>query len=173
MGYAPETTLHDIRWGRQYTGDGIDDFVWAFEISGAAPPAHFEGGYAGAISERQPPMYFRLGGGSIKGVSKPGHIVWSRVFVSGGKLHCDLGLGHVVSLPTAEVEERWRLTTREWPIMSAVLEGVTRDQMMARHKANHIQVVYVPDKAAARKAMFIKGAALRTLGLKVHFCGVA
>ena len=28
--------------------------------------------------------------------------------------------------------------------------GVTRDQMMARHKANHIQVVYAPDAAGAR-----------------------
>ena len=39
---------------------------------------HLIGGYAGAVSERQPPMYFRLGGGSLKGVSKPGEIVWSR-----------------------------------------------------------------------------------------------
>ena len=52
-----------------------------FEISGAVPPEHLAGGYAGAVSERQPPMYFRLGGGSLKGVSKPGEIVWSRVFV--------------------------------------------------------------------------------------------
>ena len=61
-------------------------FVWVFEISGAVPPAHLIGGYAGAVSERQPPMYFRLGGGTIKGVSKPGEIVWSRVFVEGGAL---------------------------------------------------------------------------------------
>ena len=26
-------------------------------------------------------MYFRLGGGTLKGVSKPGEIVWSRVYV--------------------------------------------------------------------------------------------
>ena len=62
-----------------------------FEISGAVPPEHLMGGYAGAVSERQPPMYFRLGGGSLKGVSKPGEIVWSRVFVDGGKLKVDIG----------------------------------------------------------------------------------
>ena len=43
------------------------------------------------ISERQPPMYFRLGGGTLKGVSKPGEIVWSRVFIEDGKLKADLG----------------------------------------------------------------------------------
>ena len=37
-------------------------------------------------------MYFRLGGGTVKGVSKPGWIVWSRVFVEGGKLKFDTGL---------------------------------------------------------------------------------
>jgi len=26
-------------------------------------------------------MYFRLGGGTLKGISKPGEVVWSRVFV--------------------------------------------------------------------------------------------
>ena len=27
------------------------------------------------------PMYFPKGGGTLKGVSKPGEIVWSRVFI--------------------------------------------------------------------------------------------
>jgi hypothetical protein len=172
LGFPPENTLHDVRWGRHYQGSGIDDFVWVFEISGSVPPAHLVGGYAGARSERQPPMYFRLGGGTIKGVSKPGPIVWSRVFVADGSLHCDLGLGRVVHLPEKETEERWRETTPEWPIMHAVLQGVTRDQMMARHKANHIQVVYVPEEKSGRKAMYTKAAAMRELGVKVHFCGV-
>ena len=101
LGYDPSTTLHDVRWGEHYRGDGLDDFVWVLQISGAAPPNHFVGGYAGAISERQPPMYFPLGGGSLKGVSKPGHIVWSRVFVEAGALHVDIGLGRAVSPSTA------------------------------------------------------------------------
>ena len=37
------------------------------------------------------------------------------------------------------VERRWNCTTPQWPIMHAVLLGVTRNQMMARHKANHYQ----------------------------------
>ena len=94
LGLDPATTLHDVRWGATYG----DDFVWVFEISGAVPPAHLEGGYAGAVSERQPPVYFGLGGGTIKGVSRPGEIVWSRVFIMDGALHVDLGRGTVVGV---------------------------------------------------------------------------
>lgn len=167
LGLDPSTTLHDIRWGRQYG----DDFVWLFEISGAAPASHFINGYAGAISERQPPMYFPLGGGTLKGVSKPGEIVWSRVFTMDGKLHADLGRGTVVTLPDAELRERWDSTTPQWPMMNAVLHGVSRDQMMARHKANHIQVVYAPSAASADKALAVKAAMFAELGIRVHLCG--
>jgi hypothetical protein len=171
LGFSPENTLHDLRWGRHFRAGKLDDFVWVFEISGASPPAHFEGGFRGATSERQPPMYFRLGGGSIKGVSRPGHVVWSRVFVADGRLHYDTGLAESITLPEAETQERWQVTTPQWPVMNAVLKGITRDQMMARHKSNHIQVVYAPDRAGARKGMFAKAAAMRELGLKVSFCG--
>ena len=171
LGFAPENTLHDIRWGQHYKGDGVNDYVWVFLISGAVPPAHLIGGYRGATSERQPSMYFRLGGGSVKGISKPGHIVWSRVFVMGGKLHCDLGVAEVAKLPDKETQRRWRETTPQWPIMHGVLDGITRDQMMARHKANHIQVVYAPNAKQAHRACRIKAAMLAELGLEVHLCG--
>jgi hypothetical protein len=171
LGFAPENTLHDIRWGDRYKADGVNDYVWVFLISGAVPPAHLIGGYRGATSERQPPMYFRLGGGTVKGISKPGHIVWSRVFIMDGKLHCDLGVAEVVSLPEKETQRRWRETTPQWPIMHAVLDGVTRDQMMARHKANHIQVVYAPNAKQSHRACRIKAAMLAELGLEVHLCG--
>ncbi len=171
LGFAPENTLHDLRWGQHFKGDGVNDYVWVFLISGAAPPAHFIGGYSGTSSERQPSMYFRLGGGTVKGISKPGHIVWSRVFVMDGKLHCDIGVARVVKLPERETERRWQETTPQWPIMHAVLSGVSRDQMMARHKANHIQVVYAPNEAQANRAARIKAAAMAELGLKVHLCG--
>jgi hypothetical protein len=171
LGFAPENTLHDLRWGQAYRGNGVNDYVWVFLISGAVPPAHLVGGFKGATSERQPPMYFRLGGGTIKGISKPGHIVWSRVFIMDGKLHCDLGVAEVVTLPPKETERRWRETTPQWPIMHAVLSGVTRDQMMARHKSNHLQVVYAPSRKQAHRACRIKAAMLAALGLGVHLCG--
>jgi len=163
----PETTLHDLRYGEEFAGE----FVWVFEISGAAPAAHHIGGYAGSVSERQPPMYFRLGGGSLKGVAKPGEIVWSRVYIEDGKLKADLGRAKVVSLPPDETERRWRMTTPQWPIMHAVLYGVSRDQMMAKHKANHIQVAYSVDAESANKALAVKAAFFREAGLSVNICG--
>jgi len=171
FGFAPENTLHDLRWGRHYKGDGVDAYVWVLLISGAVPPAHLIGGFKGGISERQPPMYFRLGGGTITGVSKPGHVVWSRIFIMDGKLHCDLGVAEVVKLPEKETRRRWRETTPQWPIMHAVFEGINRDQMMARHKANHIQVVYAPNKQQAHRACRIKASMLGALGIEAHFCG--
>lgn len=176
LGFPPENTLHDLRWGRHYVGasDGeeIDAYVWVLEISGAVPPEHLIGGWSGVTSERQPPMYFAKGGGTIKGVSKPGWVVWSRVYVvNEKKLKFDTGLAEVVALPREETEERWRLTTSQWPIMHAVLQGVTRDQMMARHKSNHIQVAYAPSREAARRGLFAKAAAMHELGLKVAICG--
>src|SRR5688500_4356129 len=171
LGFPPENTLHDLRWGQAFRDGKLDAYVWVFLISGAAPPAHLIGGYKGTSSERQPPMYFRLGGGTVKGVSKPGHIVWSRVFVMDDELHCDLGVAEVVELPKEETQRRWNETTPQWPIMHAVLKGITRDQMMARHKANHIQVVYAPSEKQAHRGCRIKAAAMAELGLKVHLCG--
>lgn len=171
LGMPVENTLHDIRWGQHYKGEGVDDFIWVFLISGAAPPAHFIGGYSGAVSERQSPMYFRLGGGTLKGISKPGFIVWSRIYVMGGALNCDIGVGEVVKLPEEETKRRWQETSPQWPIMHAVLKGVNRDQLMARHKANHIQVVYATSESAAHKACRIKAVALAELGIRVYFCG--
>jgi hypothetical protein len=167
LGFDPENTLHDVRWGEDYNGE----FVWVYEISGAVPPAHLIGAYSGSVSERQPSMYFRKGGGTIKGISKPGEIVWSRIFVDNGKLKADLGRAKVVELPKEETERRWNSTTPQWPIMHAVTYGVSRDQFMARHKANHIQVAYAPDAAGANRALAAKAAAFQAMGLEVAICG--
>lgn len=167
LGLDPSTTLHDVRYGEKFG----DEFVWVFLISGAAPASHFEGGYAGASSERQPPQYFRHGGGSMKGVSREGVIVWSRIYVAEGILQADMGIGFARSLPAEETQRRWSITTPAWPIMHAVLPGITRDQMMARHKSNHIQVVYAPDVAKAKEALDIKAAMLSAMGVRVHYCG--
>ncbi len=172
LGLDPATTLHDVRWGEPYVTSVGEQFVWVWQISGAAPANHFVGGYAGASSERQPAMYFPLGGGSLKGVGRPGPLVWSRVFVEAGVLHCDLGLADAITLPAEETERRWRETTYQWPITHAVLHGVSRDQFMARHRANHINIAYAPDAAEARKALWAKASALETLGIRTHLCGV-
>ena len=171
LGIAPETTLHDVRYGEEFPVNGKNEFVWVFEISGAVPPAHLIGGYAGAVSERQPAMYFRLGGGTVKGVSKPGEIVWSRVYIESGALKVDIGRGRVVELPREETERRWNITTPQWPVMHTVMYGVGRDQLMAQHKSNHIQVAYGPDAAGANHALAVKAAMFQALGLAVNICG--
>src|SRR5215510_7111136 len=132
----------------------------------------------------RPPLWgtlrrrFRVGlrdlrrrGGTLKGISKPGEVVWSRVFVDGGKLKVDLGRVRAIELPREETERRWRNTTPQWPIMHAVTPGITRDQMMARHMSNHIQVAYAPDAEGATLALAAKAAAFRDMGLDVYICG--
>ncbi len=171
LGFEPSTTLHDVRWGSHVRGDGVDEFVWVFEISGAVPPSHLIGGYAGAVGERQPPMYFPRGGSTIKGVSKPGEIVWSRIYVQADALHMDIGRGGVVRLRPALIERYWKATTPQWPMMPAVLYGISRDQFMAKHQANHIQVAYAPDADAARRALVIKASMAKALGIAVNLCG--
>ncbi|MEV8564978.1 fucose isomerase [Streptomyces sp. NPDC051322] len=166
MGLDPATTLHDIRWGEEYEGR----FVWVFEISGAVPASH-HGGYDKSWSMRQPPMFFPLGGGTLSGVSKPGELVWSRVFLMDGTLHVDLGRATAVQLPQEETQRRLDATNPQWPIMHAELHGVSRDQFMARHRANHLNVAYAPDAATADKALRAKAALFAELGVSVHLCG--
>jgi hypothetical protein len=171
MGMDPATTLHDVRWGDWYRSNGKSEYVWVFLISGAAPASHFIGGYRGASSERQPSMYFRLGGGTLKGISKPGEVIWSRVYIQGGALQADMGRAKAVELPQTETERRWKATTSQWPIMHALLPGITRDQFMGRQKANHVNVVYTDTPEMAEKALAAKAAMLAEMGVKVFRCG--
>lgn len=166
MGLDPANTLHDVRWGEEYDGR----FVWVYEISGSVPASHL-GGYPNAVGWRQGPAFFPAGGSTINGVSKPGEIVWSRLYIAGGALHLDIGRASVVELPAEETERRKQATNPEWPIAHVVLHGITRDQFMARHKANHAQVVYAPDAETADKALTAKAALFARLGVQVHLCG--
>jgi L-fucose isomerase-like protein len=136
-GMAPETTLHDVRWGREYDGK----FVWVFLISGGAPPAHF-GGWKKTKIYRQPPMYFPLGGGTCSGVSKPGTITWARAYEAWGELGMDCGTGEVLDLPVEELQERLDKTTPVWPIANVHIPGYDRNQLMATHMSNHIVIGY-------------------------------
>ena len=171
MGQPVENTLHDLRWGDSDPTGTTDDYVWVFLISGSAPPAHFKGGWKNASSERQPAMYFPNGGGTLKGISKPGEIVWSRIFVESNRLKMDLGRAEAIELPPEETQRRWDATTPQWPIMHAVTYGVSRDQMMARHKSNHIQVAYANSPKEADQALMAKAAMAEALGMEVSICG--
>lgn len=174
-----ETTQHDLRWGHSYKGKGgykdkeidIDSFLWAFELSGNTPASHMENGWADMHAERQPYDYFPENGICTKGTAKPGEILWSRVYVDQGELCIDVGRGAAVELPPEESDRVWKATTEEWPLMHAITYGVTRDQMMAKHKSNHITVSYAPDAATANEIMFAKAAMAHELGFKANICG--
>jgi hypothetical protein len=43
--------------------------------------------------------------------------------------------------------------------------------MMARHKANHIQVAYANDADAADRAMLAKAAMADAMGMDAYVCG--
>ncbi len=166
-----ENTLHDLRWADSDASETTTDYVWVLLISGAAPPAHFIDGWKGASSWRQPAMYFPSGGGTLRGISKPGEIVWSRVYIENDRLKMDLGRAKVLELPAAETQRRWEATTIQWPIMHTVFYGIDRNQMMARHKSNHIQVVYANSAADADSSLLAKAAMAEAMGMEVAICG--
>ncbi len=171
MGQPVENTLHDIRWGdHDASGQGRRLRLGAPDQR-RRPPAHFIGGWKGADGLRQVPMYFPAGGSTLRGISKPGEIVWSRIYVEDDRLKMDLGRGGVVKLSKMETERRWNETTPQWPIMHAVTYGTSRDQMMARHKSNHIQVAYAKSAADADKALLAKASMAAALGIEVALCG--
>jgi hypothetical protein len=166
MGLIPDNTLHDVRWGEEYDGR----FVWVYEISGSVPGSHL-GGWHNAEGWRQDPVFFPAGGSTVNGVSKPGELVVSRVFIADGILQADIFRASAIELPEEETRRRKEATNPEWPIAHVVLHGVTRDQFMARHKANHAQVVYAPDAETADRALVAKAAMFDRIGIKVNLIG--
>ena len=166
MGLVPDNTLHDVRWGEEYDGQ----FVWAYEISGSVPASHL-GGWDRAEGWRQGHVFFPAGGATLNGTSKPGEVVLSRVFIADGILQADIFRASVVELPEEETQRRKAATNEEWPIAHVVLHGVSRDQFMARHKANHTQLVYAPDAETADRALVAKAAMFAGMGIKVNLVG--
>lgn len=166
MGLVPDNTLHDVRWGEEFDGE----FVWVYEISGSVPASHL-GGWDKAEGWRQGHVFFPAGGATINGVSKPGELVVSRVFIAEGVLQADIFRASAVELPEEETRRRKEATNPEWPIAHVVLHGIGRDQFMARHKANHAQVVYAPDAETADRALVAKAAAFDAMGIRVNLVG--
>lgn len=166
MGLVPDNTLHDVRWGEEYDGR----FIWVYEISGSVPASHL-GGWDKAEGWRQGHVFFPAGGATINGVSRPGEVVISRVFLADGVLQADIMRGSVVELPEDETRRRKEATNPEWPIAHVVLHDIDRNQFMARHKANHAQVVYAPDAETADRALLAKAAMFDAIGIRVNLAG--
>ena len=119
-------------------------------------------------------MYFPNGGGTLKGISKPGEIVWSRIYIEDGRLqHGPRPRPASSSCRAKKPSAAGKPRRPQWPIMHAVPYGVSRDQMMARHKANHIQVAYANDAAAADRTLEAKAAMAKALGMQSQFLRLA
>lgn len=168
LGLPSETTLHDVRWGSLWEGQ----FVWDLEISGAVPFEHLKGGIAGATGHRQPPMYFPKGGATIAGQGKAGRLLWARAHYEGTEVVLHVGTGHALELPQDEFDRRHNATTREWPLLNAVLDGVSRDALMAGHQSNHISIAYVDEDQLAFVLKAFVSQAL-TQNIKVFVAGDA
>ena len=161
-----ETTLHDIRWGSEFEGT----FYWDFEISGSVPFEHIKGGIKGAKGHRQPAMYFPKGGSSIGGQCKAGSFVWARAHYEGDQVFMHIGSGSAFELPETEFNRRLNSTTKEWPLMNCILNGVSRDQLMAGHESNHITIAYVAEEHIETVLTAFAAQAL-TQNMKVMFAG--
>jgi len=112
-------------------------FIWVFEISGGAPPAHF-GGWKNTADLPSAEMYSLLAW-DLLGVSKPGVITWARFYETFGNRN---GLWHREgsAAATAEVNDRLKKTTSEWPIANVHIPEYERDQLMTSHMSNHITI---------------------------------
>ena len=98
--------------------DPAQGLYW-FVNSGALAPFFAYGSHdslAGSWSERQPPMYFRQGGGTCSLVVRaPGVVTWARFSYRNHKIYLAAGRG-LTDVPTDEQwKERSRKCDPEWP----------------------------------------------------------
>ena len=117
------------------------------------------------------PCIFRLAADRSRASASPARSSGAACLLKAERFIADMGSGTVVSLPAAETERRWRETTTQWPIVHAILHGVSQNQMMARHRANHVNVAYAPTAEIADKALATKAAMLAELGVRYIFAG--
>ncbi len=177
LGMDPSTTLHDIRWGEHYKGPspgGRD-----LRRVRLAPP-NLRRRSRQPLRRRllraqpppaSPPCTSRSVGARSKASASPAA---SSGAASSWKMAPCTATS--ASAPRSrcrreETERRWHETTYQWPIVHAIFAGVTRDQFMARHRANHVNIAYAPTSESASHALSTKAAMLHALGITVHLCG--
>ena len=80
--------------------------------------------------------------------------------------------GTAVELPHDEFERRRKATNYEWPLLNAVLDGVSRDDLMAGHQSNHLSLAYVEEEFLSEVLNAFIAQAL-TQNIKVFIAGDA
>ena len=162
LGQPAETTLHDIRWGdadRSGTDQGLRLGVRDFRRRAARPP-HRRLGRVRQPAPAADVLPARRRHGARHRQARPDRLV-ARIR-RGGQAQ-----DGPRPRPRGRASARRRRSgagatpTPQWPIMHAVLHGVSRDQMMARHKANHIQVAYANSDDGGRSGVGGQGGARR------------
>ena len=158
MGLDPATTLHDIRWGEEYDGRvrlGVRDLGFGARVAQRRLRQVVEHAPAADVL----PAGRRH---AVSGVSKPGEIVWSRVFLMDGVAARRSRPRHRTStLPEEETQRRSTPRPRSGRSCTRCCTASTRDQLMARHKANHVNVAYAPDADDRRQGAAREGRAVR------------
>ena len=178
LGLDPSTTLHDVRWGEHYNGHG-GTAQPSTTLSGSCrspalpPPTTSSADTPAPAANASPPCTSRSAADRSKASASRAKSSGAASSSRPARSTCDLGRGTVVTLPEEETDRRWRETTPHWPIVHAVLHGVSQNQIMARHRANHVNVAYAPTAETADKALATKAAMFAELGVQVHLCGVA
>ena len=129
-----ETTQHDVRWGDHFSGRGsvrwqetgcrgIHLGVRAFGQHSRRTHGTRLGRYGSG------PSALRIFPPRVESAPRawPGMVNLSGAgFISmRGVLSIDLGRGGAVTLPPEESTRRWKATTEEWPLMHAILYGVS------------------------------------------------
>jgi len=90
------------------------------------------------------------------------------VTVAAEQLPVNPGQAGFVELRVQETERRWQETTSPWPIMQAGTYDISRDRMMARPKANHIQFAYACSPQEVDRAGWIQASIANAPGKAKH-----
>jgi len=136
MHLDPATTLHDVRWGEHYKGNGVDDFVWVFQISGAVPPSHIAADTPRRAANGSA-MYFRWRR-HAEGRVQAGRRGVEQNLHQRRQTARDMD-GDGDRAAAEETERRLKSVTPQWPIMHVCCTRL-RGPVHARHPANHVNV---------------------------------
>ncbi|MEM9446516.1 MAG: hypothetical protein AAGA18_14315 [Verrucomicrobiota bacterium] len=165
LGFAPETWSYNIFWGLHIEDQETMTFVWILTCHGTPPPSHLQSNFAACyLDEKQK-------GKSVHLTCKAGWGVWSNIYFEDDRLRADLGLIQIPLLTKKQYQSMEALVPKDHSYMPAALPGITRDQMLARHRSRRVQIGYAPTREDATRALRVKGVALQKLGLKVTICG--
>ena len=174
LGFPPENTLHDVRWGRQLQGRRRERLrVGPGDLRRRARPHTSWMASRAASANASPPCTsgsaVRRSRASANPVISSGAACTSRT--TGCSATSDSA--RLFRCPHEETQDRWNQTTPQWPIMHAVLKGVSArpddGQAQGQPHSGGLRARCVRRDAkqcSPRRRPCVSWA------LKVHFCGV-